>query len=103
VAPRPGARLELKKLLPPLRLALSPAHILSIPLWTERSFIASWMADVSPTPALAAETSAGPSKDFGFLPIPKCCRYDPQTPFVFSMFLNVFFGVSATLTVANSE
>ncbi|KAH0832294.1 major facilitator superfamily domain-containing protein [Lanmaoa asiatica] len=35
--------------------------------------------------------------DFGFLPIPKRLRYDPDKPFYFGMFLNVFFGICNTL------
>lgn len=35
--------------------------------------------------------------DFGFLPIPKRLRYDPEKPFYFGTFLNVFFGICTTL------
>ncbi|KAF8838914.1 MFS general substrate transporter [Paxillus ammoniavirescens] len=39
--------------------------------------------------------------DFGFLPIPKRLRYDPDKPFHFGMLLNTFFGISSTLVCAN--
>ncbi|KAL8291331.1 hypothetical protein RQP46_002309 [Phenoliferia psychrophenolica] len=54
---------------------------------------------------LAADTPAaaskGPATDFGFLPIPEQCRYDPAHPFVFSMRLNAIFAIAATITVSN--
>ncbi|KIJ05057.1 hypothetical protein PAXINDRAFT_21661 [Paxillus involutus ATCC 200175] len=42
-----------------------------------------------------------PSTDFGFLPVPKRLRYDPDKPFHFGLFLNASFGFASTLTVAN--
>ncbi|KAJ6455478.1 major facilitator superfamily domain-containing protein [Mycena sanguinolenta] len=39
--------------------------------------------------------------DFGFLPIPRRLRYDPQKPFHFGLLLNVLFGFASTFTVAN--
>ncbi|KAF8838919.1 MFS general substrate transporter, partial [Paxillus ammoniavirescens] len=42
-----------------------------------------------------------PSADFGFLPIPKRLRYDPDEPFYFGLLLNASFGFASTLTVAN--
>lgn len=41
--------------------------------------------------------------NLGFLPIPRHCRYDPATPFNFSLLLNIWFGFCSTLTVANRE
>lgn len=67
------------------------------------------MADQAPIEAaMLAGRSIRPIQRFnwGFVPIPKHCRYDPNGPtnqFKFTMFLNVWFGLSATLTVANSE
>ncbi|PPR02514.1 hypothetical protein CVT26_011997 [Gymnopilus dilepis] len=42
-----------------------------------------------------------PTKDFGFLPIPRNLRYDPQKPHHFGLLLNVAFGFASTFTVAN--
>ncbi|KAF9219144.1 MFS general substrate transporter [Gyrodon lividus] len=39
--------------------------------------------------------------DFGFLPIPKRLRYDPEKPFHFGILLNTSFGISSTLVCAN--
>lgn len=68
------------------------------------------MADQAPVADVVEkkETSIRPIQRFnwGFVPIPKHCRYDPNGPptqFKFTMFLNIWFGLSATLTVANSE
>ncbi|KAI0056375.1 MFS general substrate transporter [Artomyces pyxidatus] len=47
---------------------------------------------------LAAE---GGTKDFGFLPIPRRLRYDPEHPAKFGLLLNVVFGISGTFLVAN--
>ncbi|GAA5877733.1 hypothetical protein JCM1840_003342 [Sporobolomyces johnsonii] len=43
----------------------------------------------------------GPRFHFGFLPIPKRCRYDPERPFRFSSTLNWMLAATSTLTVAN--
>ncbi|ORY40626.1 major facilitator superfamily domain-containing protein [Leucosporidium creatinivorum] len=63
------------------------------------------MADQAPVDAVVEEKAiAQPIQRFnwGFVPIPKHCRYDPEgPPFKFTMFLNIWFGLSATLTVAN--
>ncbi|KAI1789923.1 major facilitator superfamily domain-containing protein [Ganoderma leucocontextum] len=40
-------------------------------------------------------------KDFGFLPIPKRVRYDPERPAHFGLLMNVIFGVASTFTVSN--
>ena len=37
-------------------------------------------------------------KDFGFLPIPKRVRYDPERPFHFGLLMNVIFGVASTFS-----
>ncbi|KIJ14980.1 Drug:H+ antiporter-1 family protein [Paxillus involutus ATCC 200175] len=42
-----------------------------------------------------------PSTDFGFLPVPKRLRYDPNKPFHFGLLLNASFGFASTFTVAN--
>ncbi|KAJ7776834.1 major facilitator superfamily domain-containing protein [Mycena maculata] len=39
--------------------------------------------------------------DFGFLPIPRRLRYDPEKPFHFGLLLNVLFGFASTFIVAN--
>ncbi|EGN97821.1 hypothetical protein SERLA73DRAFT_109064 [Serpula lacrymans var. lacrymans S7.3] len=39
--------------------------------------------------------------DFGFLPIPKRLRYDPEKPFQFGLLLNASFGFASTFIVAN--
>jgi len=41
------------------------------------------------------------AKDFGFLPIPKRLRYDPDKSFHFGLFLNLAFGVATAFTAAN--
>lgn len=58
--------------------------------------------------AIEEDSSTRPRQRFnwGFVPIPKRCQWDPAGPpdqFRFTMFLNVWFGLSATLTVANSK
>ncbi|ESK85856.1 membrane protein [Moniliophthora roreri MCA 2997] len=46
--------------------------------------------------------SSRPHKtDFGFIPIPKRLRYDPEKPFHFGIVLQVAFGFASTFTVAN--
>jgi hypothetical protein len=40
-------------------------------------------------------------KDFGFLPIPKRLRYQPNQHFHFGLFLNVFFGIASTFSKCN--
>ncbi|KAJ3999822.1 MFS superfamily [Lentinula boryana] len=47
------------------------------------------------------KTTITSPKDFGFLPVPKRLRYDPDNPFHFGMFLNILFGVTSTFSVAN--
>ncbi|KAJ7101552.1 major facilitator superfamily domain-containing protein [Mycena belliarum] len=39
--------------------------------------------------------------DFGFIPIPRRLRYDPEKPFHFGLLLNVLFGFASTFIVAN--
>lgn len=39
-----------------------------------------------------------PTKDFGFLPIPRNLRYDPQKPHHFGLLLNVAFGFASTFS-----
>ncbi|KAF7357363.1 putative transporter YgaY [Mycena sanguinolenta] len=71
----------------------------------------------SPRSTMAPDKKPGPSADsgpvahektmtlmthdFGFLPIPRRLRYDPQKPFHFGLLLNVLFGFASTFTVAN--
>ncbi|KAG6828660.1 hypothetical protein H0H92_007129 [Tricholoma furcatifolium] len=38
------------------------------------------------------------STDFGFIPIPRRLRYDPERPFHFGLFLNVGFGFASTFS-----
>lgn len=40
-------------------------------------------------------------RDFGFLPIPRRCRYSPDRPFIFTRSLNWLFAFGATIEVAN--
>ncbi|KAG6826980.1 hypothetical protein H0H92_013685 [Tricholoma furcatifolium] len=40
--------------------------------------------------------------DFGFLPIPRRLRYDPEKPFQFGLLLNIVFGLSSTFTLTRS-
>ncbi|BGP22683.1 hypothetical protein JCM10295v2_001574 [Rhodotorula toruloides] len=40
-------------------------------------------------------------RDFGFLPIPRRCRYSPDRPFIFTHSLNWLFAFGATIEVAN--
>ncbi|KAH9850127.1 major facilitator superfamily domain-containing protein [Lenzites betulinus] len=48
------------------------------------------------------EDRAGASnKDFGFLPIPKSLRYDPEHPAHFGLAMNVTFGLASTFIVSN--
>ncbi|KAK4052877.1 hypothetical protein OIO90_004153 [Microbotryomycetes sp. JL221] len=42
-----------------------------------------------------------PTRDFGFLPIPKRLRYDSNVELDFTLLLNVVFAFSSTFTVAN--
>ncbi|KDQ49921.1 hypothetical protein JAAARDRAFT_142766 [Jaapia argillacea MUCL 33604] len=41
------------------------------------------------------------SKDFGFIPIPKRLRHDPQNPIQFGIVLNATFGFASTFIVSN--
>lgn len=36
--------------------------------------------------------------DFGFLPIPKRLRYNPEKPFHFGIVLNIAFGIASTFS-----
>ncbi|KAI0747488.1 MFS general substrate transporter [Fomes fomentarius] len=49
------------------------------------------------------ETTVVPTsaKDFGFIPIPRRVRYDPQSPAHFGLLMNIMFGVASTFIVAN--
>ncbi|KAF5315390.1 hypothetical protein D9619_007463 [Psilocybe cf. subviscida] len=38
------------------------------------------------------------TKDFGFLPIPRRLRYDPDTPPHFGLALNIAFGFASTFS-----
>ena len=51
--------------------------------------------------AQAAPKDAAPEelKDFGFLPIPKRVRYDPERPAHFGLLMNVIFGVASTFSM----
>lgn len=50
-----------------------------------------------PPPTQQVSDVRHPTHNFGFLPIPKRLRYDPDKPFYFGTFLNVFFGICNTL------
>lgn len=53
----------------------------------------------SATPEVAQDDTI--SKDFGFLPIPRRLRYDPEHPAHFGLLLNATFGIASTFVVAN--
>jgi hypothetical protein len=38
------------------------------------------------------------TKDFGFIPIPRRLRYNPEEPFHFGIFLNISFGFASTFS-----
>ncbi|KAI0687034.1 MFS general substrate transporter [Earliella scabrosa] len=59
-----------------------------------------------PATAVKAEENTGEmtglsTVDFGFVPIPKRVRYDPQNPAHFGLLMNVIFGAAGTFIVAN--
>nr|VWP02198.1 Nucleosome assembly protein 1 [Ganoderma boninense] len=86
--------------------SLQAAHV-------EESRPASVALSATETVAVSTRAVPGPSvekdvdvraetrKDFGFLPIPKRVRYDPDRPFHFGLLMNVIFGVASTFTVSN--
>ncbi|KAG8906718.1 hypothetical protein FRB99_006316 [Tulasnella sp. 403] len=41
------------------------------------------------------------TRDFKFLPIPRRLRYHPDTPFNFTLVLNIIFGFASTAVIAN--
>ncbi|KAK0191561.1 major facilitator superfamily domain-containing protein [Armillaria mellea] len=45
--------------------------------------------------------SSTPTKDLGFIPIPRKLRYDPARPFKFGIGLNVLFAFACTFMAAN--
>ncbi|RPD56697.1 MFS general substrate transporter, partial [Lentinus tigrinus ALCF2SS1-7] len=47
------------------------------------------------------KTLQSPKKDFGFLPIPRRIRHDPDNPTTFGLGMNVIFGVASAFFVAN--
>ncbi len=49
---------------------------------------------------VAYEVAAENWKDFGFLPIPKHVRYDPERPFHFGLLMNIIFGVASTFSMS---
>lgn len=53
------------------------------------------------TESVAAAEESWPTKDFGFLPIPRRLQYNPAKPFYFGLLLNASFGFAATFTAAN--
>lgn len=40
------------------------------------------------------------TRDFGFLPIPRHCQYDPERPFEFTLLLNGVMAAAATFMVS---
>lgn len=48
------------------------------------------------------ETTVVPTsaKDFGFIPIPRRVRYDPQSPAHFGLLMNIMFGVASTFSTS---
>jgi hypothetical protein len=57
--------------------------------------------DDTMTSAPTSSKTALRKLDFGFLPIPRWRRYDPDIPFKFSPALNYLFALAAIATVAN--
>lgn len=49
-------------------------------------------------PGKAKEQVTSLDKEFGFLPIPQRLRYQPDQPFYFGLFLNIFFGIISTFS-----
>ena len=47
---------------------------------------------------LVSSTGRNPTHDFGFLPIPKRLRYDPERPVELVLVLNMIFGASSTFS-----
>ncbi|KAI0738850.1 major facilitator superfamily domain-containing protein [Daedaleopsis nitida] len=63
-------------------------------------------AETLPAPTAMTEeakedVAQGLAKDFGFIPIPKRVRYDPEHPAHFGLLMNVIFGVASTFIVSN--
>lgn len=52
-------------------------------------------------PSPEEEAQFTKAKDFGFLPIPRRLRYNPERPFQFGVLLNISFGLGSTFIVAN--
>ena len=46
----------------------------------------------------AKERETSLDKEFGFLPIPRRLRYQPNQAFRFGLFLNAFFGIVSTFS-----
>jgi hypothetical protein len=46
----------------------------------------------------AKERETSLDKEFGFLPIPRQLRYQPNQAFRFGLFLNAFFGIVSTFS-----
>ncbi|KAI0029239.1 major facilitator superfamily domain-containing protein [Vararia minispora EC-137] len=49
----------------------------------------------------SAAFTAYPTRDFGFLPIPRRLQYDPTRPPRLSLFVNIIFGITSTFIMAN--
>ncbi|EIW74210.1 MFS general substrate transporter [Coniophora puteana RWD-64-598 SS2] len=49
----------------------------------------------------AAPAEQYPTTDFGFIPIPRRLRYQPEKPFHFGLLMNISFGFASTFMVAN--
>lgn len=49
-------------------------------------------------PSPEEEAQFTKAKDFGFLPIPRRLRYNPERPFQFGVLLNISFGLGSTFS-----
>lgn len=55
-------------------------------------------ADTTSVPLNETHASNLIVKDFGFLPIPKRLRYDPDAPFRFGLFLKISFAITSAFS-----
>ena len=68
--------------------------------------LAATIADSDPTTSQGDEQSQSNNadfkilspKDFGFIPVPRHLRYDPEKPFYFGLSLNIAFGLASTFS-----
>jgi hypothetical protein len=54
------------------------------------------IAEPTASNSLEKSDSQQLTTDFGFVPIPRGLRYDPDKPFHFGIVLNISFGIAST-------